>query len=200
VHNKFIPKKDLAKKFGLDTSKPIVLLAQHPVIFENKESTKHMREILSAITELAYQTILIYPNADAGGRSMIDVIEQYSYSFLKKYKSLPRTEFLSLMKIADVMVGNSCSGIEEAPSFHLPVVNIGTRQKGRMRAENVIDVGYDREEIKKAIEKALFDERFKARVKKCKNQYGDGKSGERIARILANLKISDELLQKKITY
>jgi UDP-N-acetylglucosamine 2-epimerase (non-hydrolysing)/GDP/UDP-N,N'-diacetylbacillosamine 2-epimerase (hydrolysing) len=104
------------------------------------------------------------------------------------------------MNIAKVMVGNSSSGIIEAPSFYLPVVNIGTRQSGRERAEKVIDVGCNKKEIKKAIKKVLFDKKFKEKIKQCKNPYGDGKTGKRIADILAKIKIDKKLLEKKITY
>lgn len=91
------------------------------------------------------------------------------------------------MKIASVMVGNSSSGIIETSPFGLPVVNIGSRQEGRERAENVIDVDHDKEQIKAAIRKAIYDKDFKERVKKCKNPYGDGKAGVRIADILSKI-------------
>ena len=98
------------------------------------------------------------------------------------------------------MFGNSSSGIIEAPSFGLPVVNVGTRQIGRQRAENVIDVNYGKEEIKKAVQKALYDEEFREKVKHCKNFYGDGKAGKRIAKILSEIKIGKKLLEKRMTY
>ena len=104
------------------------------------------------------------------------------------------------MKIVTAMVGNSSSGIVEAPSFGLPVINIGSRQDGRERAENVIDVGYDRAEIISAIKKACYDEGFKEKVKKCKNPYGNGKAGTRIADILSRIKIDKKLLRKRLTY
>jgi len=84
------------------------------------------------------------------------------------------------MNIANAMVGNSSSGIIEAPSFGLPVVNIGSRQDGRQRSTNVIDVGYNRKGIKAAIKKALYDEDFKRKAKECKNPYGNGSAGKKI--------------------
>ena len=185
----------------MELSEPILLVVQHPVTTEIDDAPDQIHETLEAILELKYQTVLIYPNADAGGRKMIEVVKEYKkYSFIEAFKSIPHKEYLSLMKIASVMVGNSSSGIIEAPSFGLPVVNIGSRQEGRQRAENVIDVDYDKEQIKAAIKKALYDEDFKREVKNCKNPYGDGKAGVRIADILSKIKVDKKLLQKRLTY
>ncbi|MEM0358658.1 MAG: UDP-N-acetylglucosamine 2-epimerase [Candidatus Hadarchaeales archaeon] len=196
---------ELSKKYGLDLSKPILLVVQHPVVTEADEAAYQIKETLDALVELNRQTnnqtILIYPNADAGGRRMIKMIEKYrKYPFLKCFKSIPFNDYLGLMSIASVMVGNSSSGIIEAPSFHLPVVNIGTRQAGRERSVNVIDVRYNKKEILRAIKKALYDKKFLTKVKKCKNPYGDGKAAQRIVKVLAKIKITPSLLQKRIVY
>jgi len=201
LNEKLVEPEVLSEKYTLELSKPILLVVQHPVTTEVNDAPDHIHETLEAFLELKYQTILIYPNADAGGREMIEAIKKYEkYPFIKTFKSIPYKAFLSLMMIASVMVGNSSSGIIEAPSFGLPVVNIGSRQKGRERAENVMDVGYDKEEIKAAIKKALYDEDFKEKVKKCKNPYGNGKAGVRIAEILSKMKTDKNLLQKKLSY
>ena len=201
LNEKLIVREEIAKKYNLDLAKPVVLMVQHPVTTECDESAEQIRETLNAIVELKHQTVLIYPNADAGGRRMIKVIKKYEkYPFIKAFKSLPRKDYLSLMKVASVMVGNSSSGIVEAPSFHLPVINIGSRQEGRERAGNVIDVGYSKNGIINAIQKALYDKKFKAKVKKCKSPYGDGKASQRIVKILNEIKINKKLLQKRMTY
>ena len=201
LNEKLIEPEKIAKIYNLDLSEPILLVMQHPVTTEVEDAPDQIRETLEAISELKHQTILIYPNADAGGRKMIEVIKKYEkYLFITIFKSIPHVEYLSLMKITSVMVGNSSSGIIEAPSFGLPVVNIGSRQEGRQRAENVIDVGYNKEEIKAAIKKALYDEDFKRKVKNCKSPYGDGKAGVRIADILSKIKTDKNLLQKRLTY
>ena len=192
---------ELTKIYKLNLSKPILLVIQHPVSTEVDRSEDQIRETLEAIAELKHQTILIYPNADAGGRKMIRMIKKYEkYPFIKSFKSIPHQDYLGLMKIASVMVGNSSSGIIEAPSFHLPVVNIGLRQEGRERSQNVIDIGHDKGQIKRAINKALYDKKFREKVGWCKNPYGDGKASERIVRILRKIKLEKKLLQKKITY
>ena len=201
LNEKLIEPTGLSEKYNLNLSEPILLVVQHPVTTEVEDAPDQIRETLEAIVELKHQTILIYPNADAGGRRMIEVIKKYeNYPFIKTFKSIPHKGYISLMKIASVMVGNSSSGIIETTSFGLPVVNIGSRQAGRERAENVMDVDYDKEEIKATIKKALYDEDFKEKVKNCKNPYGGGKAGVRIADILSKVKIGKKLLQKKLTY
>jgi len=201
LNEKLFSRKEIAKKYNLDISQPILLVIQHPVTTEIENAAAQIKQTMEAVKELRFKTIVIYPNADAGGRKMIKVIEEYrKYPFIKIYKSVSHKDYLSLMEAADVMVGNSSSGLIEAPSFHLPMVNIGKRQEGREKTANVINVGYKKEEIKKAIEKAIYDKKFKEKVKKCKNPYGDGKTGTRIAGILDKIKINKKLLEKKITF
>lgn len=201
LNEKMYEPEEISKKYGLNLYEPILLVVQHPVSTEIKDNAKHIVETLNALKELKHQTILIYPNADAGGREMIKVIKKYEkYHFIKTFKNISHKEYLSLMKIASVMIGNSSSGIIEAPSFKLPVINIGTRQKERERAENVIDAKYEKKDIIARVEKALYDKVFLKKVKKCKNPYGDGKSSKRIIKILNEMKIDKKILQKKITY
>jgi UDP-N-acetylglucosamine 2-epimerase (non-hydrolysing)/GDP/UDP-N,N'-diacetylbacillosamine 2-epimerase (hydrolysing) len=197
----FYNKQYLEKKYGLDLSKPLVIMIQHPAFAGIKESVRQIKETLEALKELNFQTVLIYPNSDQGGRAMIKVIRKYEkYDFLKTFKSLPRKDYLSLMKYTDVLVGNSSSGTIDAPSFKLPAINIGTRESWREHANNKIFVGYDRKQILKAIRTALYDKKFRRELKKCRNPYGDGKASERIVRILKGIKIDQKLLAKKITY
>lgn len=202
ILNEKIPEpKEIARKYALDLSKPILLVVQHSVIAEADDASDQIRETLKAIAELGYQTIIIYPNADAGGRRMIEVIKEYEKCpFIKTFRSIAHENYLGLMKLASVMIGNSSSGIIEAPSFGLSAINIGPRQKGRQRAENVVDVDYDKEEIKTAIQKALYDEKFKEKVKNVKNFYGDRKAGIKIASVLSGIKIDKKLLEKRMTY
>jgi GDP/UDP-N,N'-diacetylbacillosamine 2-epimerase (hydrolysing) len=187
----FAPPDEVAKNFALDLSAPIILVSQHPVTTEAIEAGKQMRETMEAIIELGMPTIVTYPNSDAGGDQMLQVLEKYhSYPFVQIHRSIPYPLYLGLMNVAKVIVGNSSAGIIEAPSFGLPAVNIGTRQKDRERAENVIDVGYDKEEIKAAIQKTLHDRRFMEKAKRCCNPYGDGKTSQRIVKILSTLEIT----------
>ena len=201
LNEPLLPPEVIARSLGLGLSQPVILVVQHPVTTQVEEAPEQMRQTLQAIVEFQYPTVVIYPNSDAGGRRMMDVIKQYEgYPFIKTFKSLPRREYLSLMRVAGVMVGNSSSGIVEAPSLGLPVVNIGIRQEGRERGQNVTDVAHDRAQVLNAIDKALTDKEFLARVKRCKSPYGDGKTGPRIAEILSKTEDTPRLLQKQITY
>ena len=201
LNETLLPAEALSEKLGLDLSRPLILLVQHPVTTQANEAAEQMRETLEAIVEIGNPTVLLYPNSDTGGRRMIEVIKEYEkQTFIKTFKSLPRREYLSMMKAAGVMVGNSSSGIIEAPSFGLPVVNIGIRQEGRERGHNIIDVNHNKPEIIKAVEKAITDKEFLTEVKKCQSPYGDGKAAPRITEILNKVEITPQLLQKKITY
>jgi len=198
IHENIISKDRLGEIHGLDLSKPTILLVQHPVVTEFEDTPRQITTVLDAISELGIQTLIIYPNADAGGRIIIDKIKNYDekHPFIHSYVSLPRREYLSLLGAVTVMVGNSSSGIIEAPSFGLPVVNVGTRQKGRLRAGNVLDVDYDKEQIKNAIIRSIQDEKFRQELAGSTNPWGDGKASERIVDILSSLKIDQTLVQK----
>jgi len=187
----------LYRKYRLNSSLPVVLAIQHPVSVEIKRAARQMKDTLQALEELKCQAIVIYPNADAGGRAMIRVIKQYKNNpLIRAYKNIPRADYLGLMKIAAAMVGNSSSAIIEAPYFKLRAVNIGTRQFGRERAGNIIDANYGKENIKAALKKALRA----GRLKKCVSPYGRTGTAERIAAILATLRINEKLLQKRMSY
>jgi len=192
-----LSRDEAARKFNLDPSKPYVVIIQHPVTTEVEKATDHIIETIKAIKELGIQAIFIYPNTDAGNRRILKEIEN---SDIKHAKFFDLEDYANLLSHAAALVGNSSSGIHETAFLHVPTVNIGTRQQGRLRPDNVIDVGYDKEEIKAAIGKALNDEEFKEKVRNCGSPYGDGRSAERVVKILKELEITPELIQKKITY
>lgn len=197
----YLSREEVLSRFNLKNDK-IFIMTQHPVTTERDLVEWQVRQTLEAIVEMKIQTIISYPNSDNGGREIIKVIEEYraKYDFLKVFKNLSQVEYLSLLNTADAMIGNSSSGIIEAPSFKLPVINIGTRQEGRLRAVNVIDVGYKKEEILEGINKALYDMEFIEKLRNCINPYGNGNAGEKISEILSRIEISRSLLQKRITY
>jgi GDP/UDP-N,N'-diacetylbacillosamine 2-epimerase (hydrolysing) len=200
LSEKLLPKEGVFKRLGLNGRKPIILVLQHPVSMESGQAGEQMRMTLKAVFEEKQETVVIYPNADAGGREMISVIEEYrKYPFIHIFKNLPHDDYLCLLKYSSVLIGNSSSGIIEAPSFRLPVVNIGSRQEGRERAINVIDAENDSDSIKKALDQASSPA-FMKKLASCSNPYGDGKTGPRIAGILAGIKIDNRLLQKKLAY
>ncbi|MDP2629990.1 MAG: UDP-N-acetylglucosamine 2-epimerase [Candidatus Uhrbacteria bacterium] len=135
VHTSYVfnnaEKSAIAEKYTLDRTKPILLVTQHPVTSTLMEAGEQMRETLEALKTLQFQSVLIYPNADAGNADMVCVITEYEKEpYLRIYKNIPREDFVDLMGIASVMVGNSSAALIEAPSFLLPAVNIGSRQEG----------------------------------------------------------------------
>jgi GDP/UDP-N,N'-diacetylbacillosamine 2-epimerase (hydrolysing) len=199
ISHNFAPPGRVAAEYGLDQDEPHVLLVQHPVVSESDFAGAQIKKTLDAIVHLRFPTTAIYPNADAGGRQMIQVMKKYAskYLFLQLFKNIPRDEYLALMSVSNVIVGNSSSGIVEAASFGLPAVNIGIRQLGRIHTRNVLNVDYDTREIAKAIKTAL-SARFISKLEGLENPYGDGHTGQRVARILANVRITRNLLQKKL--
>ncbi len=197
---KKIPKKHLFETFGFDISKPLVLVVQHPVTLEESKSYSQMHNTLKALEELGCQSLIIYPNSDPGSSKIIDAINKFrdSSNFVIR-KNISYNVFISLMSHAGIMVGNSSSGIIEAPYFKLPVVNIGTRQNGREKAKNVIDCNYDKGQIKKSIEHALSKE-FKNKISKIKNPYDAGNTLKNVLNVLNSVQVNDKLLQKTLTY
>ena len=193
----FTESSELIKKIGIDSSLPIFIVIQHPVIGEAKEAQKNIETIMDTIVELKEQTIVIYPNADIGCDIIIKTIQNYqTFPFIKLFKNLDRKDFIGLMRIADVIIGNSSCGIVEASSLNMPAVNIGTRQNGREKPINVIDVKYNKNEIKEAIKKTLYDKDFKEEIKNCFNPYICEGSEGKIVDVLSNIEISQHLLTK----
>jgi len=195
-------KKELSEILDFELGKEFIILLQHPLSSEAEESANQMRITLRAIKELGIKTVLINPNSDAGSRGILDIIEEETkgLDFIKQFKNLKEDIFVNVMRNASALIGNSSAGILEAPVIKLPVVNIGERQLQREHAENVIFVGHDKEKIKEAVKRAVYDKSFREKVQKCSNPYGDGHTSERIAILLSEIKIDRKLLQKEQTY
>lgn len=180
---------------------PLLLLIQHVISTEVEDAYSQMRITLEAVADLGVRTVLSYPNSDAGGQQMIRAIREFEgLPCLHTARNIPRLEFVNLMRRASCLLGNSSAGILEAPLLGLPVVNVGNRQRGRLHAENVEFVPHDKERIVCAVRRAIGDPEYRARIARCSNPYGDGKSSQRIADTLANIPIDDRLLIKDITY
>ena len=187
--------------FTIADGEPLVMTIQHVLSTEIDHAYDQMRITLEALAELGVKTVLSYPNSDAGGYQMIRAIREFeSLPFLLTAKNIPRLEFVNLMRRASCMLGNSSAGILEAPLLKLPVVNVGNRQHGRLHAENVQFVPHDKNRIIAALRRAIFDKDYRKSVAECSNPYGDGKSSERIANVLATTPLDSQLLIKDITY
>jgi len=203
--------QEIVERYVIDQARPVILFTQHSVTTEFDQAKAQVEPALEALKVLAAegcQIIITYPNNDAGGRRIIAAIEELRtecHPNIQIHKSLGRHNYHGFLNIcgragSGVCVGNSSSGIKETPAFGCPVVNIGSRQQGRLRADNVLDVSYNQDEIIAAIKRALVDEAFRAQCQACDSPYGEGKAGERIAEILATTEITPRLLQKKMTY
>jgi UDP-hydrolysing UDP-N-acetyl-D-glucosamine 2-epimerase len=181
----------------IDPDKPFLLVNQHPVTTEYGRGEHQINSTLEALMELRMPTIMLWPNVDAGSedisRGMRKFRELHRHDFIRFYKNFPVETFVRLMLRCACMLGNSSAMIREGSFLGVPAVNIGSRQDGRERGANVIDVGYDRDEILDAVRRQLVNGRYPSQP-----IYGDGHAGRRIAGILANLK--QVRLQKRIAY
>lgn len=188
----------LGTRLTLPPERPWVVVTFHPVTLELGEIEVQTGELLSALDALDVQYVVTSPNADTGGRDLAGRLEAWAAArpSVRLVKSLGDEVYLSLLAHAAAMVGNSSSGLIEAPSFRLPVVNVGGRQRGRLRARNVIDVGAARAEIVRGLERAL-DPGFRASLAGLVNPYGDGRAAARIAEVLRSVPLTPALIQKR---
>ncbi len=195
----YLTKNQVLEKFGLNSN--YALVVQHPVTTQTKDAGNQMKETLDALVKWGQDAIIIGPNSDAGHYEILQVIKRYvkSYDFLKFYTNLSRKDYLSLLKHCDFIIGNSSSGIIDAPSFKKPAINIGIRQLGRESANNVINTQHNKNSIILAIRHA-HSSQFKKTLQKCTNPYGDGRASKRIVKILETIPITHDLIQKKISY
>jgi UDP-N-acetylglucosamine 2-epimerase (non-hydrolysing)/GDP/UDP-N,N'-diacetylbacillosamine 2-epimerase (hydrolysing) len=190
-----MPREQVVREFDLDPSRPYAIAIQHPVTTEVEDSGSQIRNTINALGQTNLQALFIFPNTDAGNKRIIEEIQSRGGTWTT---GLEPEVYANVLRHAAVLIGNSSSGIHEAASFRVPVVNIGTRQEGRLRPENVIDVGYSERDILEGTRKAIsgsFREKLTGN-----NPYGDGKAAPRIVGVLKTLKITRELLQKKLAY
>lgn len=190
---------ELARRFHLDPVRPLVLIVQHPVTEQARLAGEQIAATLAAVAELGEQAVLIYPNNDAGSSELRAHVDAARAPWLHVERNVPRREYAGLLRHAAAIVGNSSSGIIEAPSFALPAVNVGRRQVGRMQARNVINVGHEEAEILTALRRAVSPE-FRASLGGLENPYGDGQASQRIVTALAEVPMDERLLYKRLTY
>lgn len=203
----YAPPDEVYLRYGLVSRLPILIFTQHSVATEYEKAAEQVRPALMALEEAGRdwhcQSVITYPNDDAGGRRIIEEVQGLAskhLQFIKVHPSLGRYNYHGVLNVASACIGNSSSGIKETPAFGCPCINIGSRQNGRLRADNVIDVDYDASEIKQAIRRCLKDEAFKENARTCHNPYGAGNAGQRIADVLATVELDLVLTQKKMTF
>jgi len=192
---KLLSKKELMDKTGIQFAERNLLVTYHPVTLENQTSQKHFHTFLEVLYDLDdIYLIFTMPNADTDGRIIKQMINEYVSSHSDRsiaFTSMGRLNYLSTLQFIDGVVGNSSSGLAEAPTFKISTINIGDRQKGRLKAKSVIDCEPTKESIKSAVD-MLYSEDFQKMLLMVVNPYGEGEATERILDVLKNQPIPKE--------
>jgi UDP-N-acetylglucosamine 2-epimerase (non-hydrolysing)/GDP/UDP-N,N'-diacetylbacillosamine 2-epimerase (hydrolysing) len=192
-----LTREDLEARLAIDLTQPTIVVAYHPTTIA-RDTTREADALFTALQSVPGQLLFCYPNADAGSRFLIDRTE----SFLRcrqggrLFVNLDGVTYWSLLRCVELLLGNSSSGIMEAASLALPVVNVGIRQRGRERARNVLDAEATVESILNRVEQARSAE-FRRSLEGMDNPYGDGHAAERIVSVLASVPLGEELLIKR---
>ena len=207
----FAKPEEVVARIRLDLSRPIVLFTQHSVTTEFEQASEQVQPSLRAMKALAkcgVQVILTYPNNDAGGRAIIaelNATDKLGIDGVQLFPSLGRHLYHGVLALARdpgvrvSCVGNSSSGLKETPAFGCPAVNIGSRQNGRLRGENVLDVNYDESSIFEAVLRSLKDDDFRRQCRETVNPYYLGDAGRAIASVLAEVPLDQRLIRKTMT-
>ena len=196
-NDEILSKEQFENKYDFKLTKNLIVLVQHPVTTQIANTKKHIRNTLKAIEYFGYRTIIIAPNSDAGSNTIFQNIKlsAKSHNFVRVFSSLPRSDFLCLIKNCGVLVGNSSSGLIEASYFGTPVVNIGVRQQGREKSKNVFDAKSETViSIKRTILHALKKNTSRSYL------YGIGNTSQKIVQHLEKIKLNCELIEKQLTY
>ncbi|MDA3003795.1 MAG: UDP-N-acetylglucosamine 2-epimerase [Actinomycetota bacterium] len=188
-----ISREDLRNSLNIELNNPILLVTYHPTTRSSDSVTAEIDQVLSALNNFSYCSIVFTGvNADPGNLAITNQIKEFVQAEPKSrslHQTLGQHKYLSLLSLCDVVVGNSSSGIIEAPAFGKPTVNIGSRQNGRLRADSIIDVGVAKQEIQTAIETALSST-WRERCLKSVGAYGSGNTTQDIADTLKSAELN----------
>ncbi len=201
---KYLTREELEYELVIDLSTQTALVVYHPVTNELEILKDQVEDLFHALWDINnnynMQLIFIYPNSDQGSNIIIEKIEKYTSDNTKSfaYKSMSHLTYLSLLNYISLLIGNSSSGVIEAPSFKLPVINIGNRQNGRLKAQNIIDCSCTKESIIDAVNTALFDDKYLEDLKSIKNPYEAKNTSQIITKILEDTIIDEKFINKKI--
>lgn len=193
---KLIDKKNIIKKFNL--KKFFFLITFHPSTLEKNNSLIEFKNLLKVLSKYKdYSLIFTYPSSDLGNKEFILLINKFKKKNNNTIisKSLGNVNYLSIIKYADLLIGNSSSGIAEAPSFKTPTINIGDRQKGRIFAKSIIHTKGEMRNIEKSIKKGL-SQKFNRSIKKVNNPYGQGGATDKIFKVINSVKIDKKIVKK----
>ncbi len=191
-----LSKDELMIKTGIKFGKKNLLITYHPVTLENKTSQQDFKSLLDVLSEIKdIYLIFTMPNADSDGRIIKKMINDFVFNQSERsisFTSMGSLNYLSTLQYVDGVVGNSSSGLAEAPTFKIGTINIGDRQKGRLKAESIIDCEPTKKSIKLAIDK-LYGHKFQKDIHSVQNPYGDGDAIEKIMSILSNKPIPEDM-------
>lgn len=194
-HLEWMDRPSLEGSLAIKLDSPVFLVTYHPATLSQQRPIAAMNELLAALDEFPREIIIFtYPNADIGGRELIERIDQWvttNKPRAKAFVSLGQQRYLSLMREADLILGNSSSGLTEAPVLKKPTVNIGDRQKGRLKALSIIDASEEKESIIAAINKAL-SEGFRAGLPFTQSLYGSGDVSHQIKNTLKTVTLQTQ--------
>ena len=194
--SKLLSIKELSNNIDFEFGTKNLLVTYHPVTLEKESPKKHFHALLDVLDSLKDTKIIFtVPNADTDGRIIIEMIDDFVFRHKDisiSFKSMGHLNYLSTLQFVDGIVGNSSSGLAEAPTLKIGTINIGDRQKGRLRAKSVIDCNPDQKSIAMAIEK-LYSKDYQDEVKMVQNPYGDGNATEKIISVLTTCAISEDL-------
>ena len=193
---KLMSREKLEDSIRLRLGRKNFLVTFHPVTLENSTAGEQCENLLDVLDELKDTKIIFTkPNADTEGRAIIKLIDDYVARNSHKavsFMNLGQLRYLSALKYVDGVIGNSSSGLTEAPTFHIGTINIGDRQRGRIKADSVIDCEPNKESILTAIRK-LYSKEFQTNLKNIENPYGDGGAAERIKKIIKEIDLTNIL-------
>ena len=196
-------KKNISKSLNFDVeNEDYLVLIQHSIISEAENQAQIIRITLDAIIESGTKCFINYPNSDAGNHEIIEAYLEYSKKHpnqFKLFQNIERDLYINLLRNAKCLLGNSSSGLTEAPSLGLAAINIGQRQRDRVHGKNVIFVSNSIPEILIALEK-IKEDSFVTNIAKKENPYGNGNSSSKIVSILADIELNEKLVHKNITY
>lgn len=194
-----LSRRALEERLGLRLHSPTILAAWHPVTILN-DTNAEADALFAALARAPGQLLFVYPNSDAGSLALIERTRTLAAHrpHTHVFVNLEAVTYWSLLREVHAMIGNSSSGIMEAASFALPVVNVGIRQQGRERAANIIDVPAETGAIVDALDRALRQE-FRTELRDMKNPYGSGIAAATIARILAEVPMENVLIKEPST-
>lgn len=194
---RLISKQVIYAMLHIPVTQPYILLTLHPETNSRSLIRRNIEILLSAIETTKLPVVVIYPNADPGSSVIIEALEMKRRNpCYHIYQNMPYIQFLSVAKHAAVWIGNSSAGCIESASLRVPVVNVGSREIGRIKTKNILNVPFSLKKIKKALQQSLTDRTYLRKISHARNPWGGGHAAERIAKILEEVNINQKLLEK----